>query len=85
MRRRCPPRLTRVTWRTVWSCSTAGTLLGNRKSESQVGCGLACQVATQAGATAIAGVAEIAPPAATAKVSMAEAEALESDFMGFPF
>ena len=48
MRTRGPPTLRRATWRTVCPCSTAGTLLGNRKSLPHTACGLAVQLASQA-------------------------------------
>ncbi|MNM92545.1 hypothetical protein D3C81_1048830 [compost metagenome] len=56
MRTRGPPTLRRATWRTVCPCSTAGTLLGNRKSLRHTAWGLAVQLASQevAGSTACA-------------------------------
>lgn len=75
----------RATCRTVLSCSTGGILAGNRKSAAQMGWGLACQLATQAGAMAWAVLAGRAAPVVTANASMAEAEALESDFIDVPY
>ena len=81
MRRRGPPRLMRATWRTVWSCRTAGRLVGKRKSAPQTGCGLACHVAAQLEVSAEpAGTVE----AAKAGVEITSArrtapEAVESD------